>query len=68
MAAAWGVVLLFDGHPFVGILALVGALALIIAGTALREHSRRADLSDALYISGDDMIGYRSQIRRRHGS
>lgn len=66
LAAAWAVVMLFDGRRALGILSLVAAFVAMIAGTALRERGIRADLSDALYTSGDDMLGYRSHLRRRH--
>jgi hypothetical protein len=67
ITALWGVVLLFDGRPVLGVAAILGALGLTVAGSWLQAHPGRADLSNALYISGDDMIGYRSHILRRHG-
>lgn len=68
IAALWGVSQLFDGRPALGAGAIVGAIALMIAGTELRSrHARRADLTDALYLAGDDMFGYKSHLDRRHG-
>lgn len=65
--AAYGVVQIFDSHPFLGVGAIIASLALMVGGTELRSQSaRRADLTDALYMSGDDMLGYRSHINRRH--
>lgn len=66
LAAVWGVVLLFDGHPWLGVLSIIGAFVVSVAGASLQSHGRRADLSNALYMAGDDMIGYRSHILRRH--
>ena len=67
VVTALGVVLLVDGHPLQGVGAIAAALALMIGGTALRERpAMRRGLSDALYMSGDDMIGYRSRITRRN--
>lgn len=68
ISVLWGIVQLFDGRPAVGVAGIAGAFVLMIAGTALRSrHARRADLTDALYTAGDDMLGYRSHLTRRNG-
>ena len=67
VVAVAGVLRIFDAHPYQGVAIIIAAIGLMIAGTELRSSRyRRADLSDALYIGSEDLIGYRSHVMRRH--